>query len=325
MSRRHFVLPGVLLQRPIPPSGVLTVHARDPGPAFTVVRLAKRKLVRGVFTGGAHAMTVLSGFSEGDAHDVADGIWGFCAKDLGTVPEADEPLLYPLARQPKSGWDNARLLAELQSCVPDAAPGAVERMKSGHILQDHEQHYLRETLPKIVNDRRLRESLGYFIESARNCQGFMSLSFYQFHYQRERSQMTPASLAREYRQNRPRYESAFTAGFKALERLLGRSQLKRNDVGQALEELGLPSLRPSTVYTRLSEIGREHTRDITCSDLVVRFLNMRNAVGAHANRSPPPNLRISLDAVFELQHFLRHAYGVYLEPVTPFPRSTYGA
>src|SRR5689334_1989053 len=99
MSRTYFALPGVLFQRPFR-SRVMTIHTKDPGPAFTVVKLGGRRLLRAVFTQGAHAFAVLSGFTEAAAHDVAECIWGYCALDMGTVPDGDEPLLYGLPRLP---------------------------------------------------------------------------------------------------------------------------------------------------------------------------------------------------------------------------------
>ena len=322
MSRFNFAIPGVLFQRPLR-GRVMTVYTRDPGPAFTVVKLGARRLVRAAFTQGANAIAILSGFPEPAAHDVAEGIWGYCALELGTVPEADEPLFYRLPRLPRSGWTNAQLLEDLKLGLPDANEAAVRRMKSGVVLGDFEQHYLRETLPKIVGDQHLRESLNYFVESARNCQTFMSISFYQFHYRRERSLMSAAQLRRDYRQNRARYEAAFTVGFKALERLLRRVQIRKPDIPAALGELNVSGLEPGATYTRLFEPFQGHATQISCRDLIVRFLDIRNAAGAHANSNPPVELRVSLDTVFELQHFLRWIYRLYLQPVMPFEPPMY--
>lgn len=305
MTTRYYGIPGVLLDRPFGASFVQTVLYNTPGPPFTVARLGPRKLARAIFTRGPNARLFLNGFSEDAALTATHAIWGFMALFEGCCPEDSEPLMYPFFRVPKTRWNKEQVLAALRKAQPHASEQDVLRLRSGIVLDEVKQHYFRQAVPKILANDTLRESLHYFLECARSFQGFMSDSYYHYHYRHDRSQLSNAELRRRYMQHRARYEGAFVSGFKAIERLLGGSQFKAHEIPALLRNLGLPALRPEAEYVRRFEIFRGLPSSTTCAEAVHRFLDVRNVVAAHANRSPPAKFAISEDTVNELQNFVR--------------------
>lgn len=198
MTTRYYGIPGVLLDRPFGESLVQTVLYNTPGPPFTVARLGPRKLARAIFTRGPHAMLLLSGFSEDAALTATHAIWGFMALFEGCCPEDNEALMYPFSCVPKTRWNKEQVLVALRQAQPHATEQDVRRLRSGTVLDEVKQHYFRQAVPKILANDTLRESLQYFLECARSFQGFMSDSYYHYHYRHDRSQLPAAELRRRY-------------------------------------------------------------------------------------------------------------------------------
>ncbi|MGH7592808.1 MAG: hypothetical protein ACRELE_03010, partial [Gemmatimonadales bacterium] len=69
----------------------------------------------------------------------------------------------------------------------------------------------------------------------------------------------------------------------------------------AAHYLGTP---PETPYRRFHEIFRGYKKRTTVEEILKHFLRIRNAVAAHANSTPPRDLMLSEDNVYEIQNLV---------------------
>jgi hypothetical protein len=134
----------------------------------------------------------------------------------------------------------------------------------------------------------------------------MSGSYYEAHYARERRQAPQWFLEKLYLENRPKYEVAFVAAFKAMERLFQKAGFRDVELGNIFARLPYPSIRSNTVYTRKHEVFSRQKEKISYEDMAAHFLRLRNTVAAHGNRKPPE--RISEDSIFEIQRFVSELF-----------------
>jgi hypothetical protein len=104
-----------------------------------------------------------------------------------------------------------------------------------------------------------------------------------------------------YLEERTLYDLAFLSGFRALEALLGGGQLKKHEIGgrlSALDHRFNTSFRskPWKSFYEVFSSGRKRWR---FDELIARYLDIRNAVAAHANPEPP--FLLHEDQVLEIQ------------------------
>jgi hypothetical protein len=135
--------------------------------------------------------------------------------------------------------------------------------------------------------------------------GFMVGSYYGCHYVNDRRAVPGWEIEKRYFESRYRYETAFIAAFKGIERLFGVNQIKKSNLETVLETRRTFGIAPETRYTRYHEIFSGHEKHLTYSDLLAHFLDLRNIVAAHGNRNPPECAKLIEDNVFEIQLFLQ--------------------
>lgn len=328
MPRRYYIVCGVMAEKPYKQWRRMP-DPDDPrvGSPYTLLRIKPKGTLRVVFCGGPAGNLLLSGLDEESAFEVIDAIEGYLALTEGWVRgDSDLPSFYALARVPNRSWNDERLLLELQQESPDLsdlqAKIQVKQIRSGIALHDAQQHNLQQYVTRIMDNPSLRESLRYFRESRRTFNGYMTGSYYHFHYRHDRRSMRARQLERKYRHYRAQYETAFVAAFKALERLLGVNQI-RNQSDSLLDCLKPDVIRSNASYRRMHEIFRELPQDTTYGEMAAHFLQIRNIVAAHANRSPPTKFAISEDNLYEIQYFLSDLYYAVIGKVEEYELPSY--
>jgi len=147
----------------------------------------------------------------------------------------------------------------------------------------------------------LNQSLALFF-------GFMASSYYSSHYMHERKMLSHWDLKKHYFEQRARFEVAFLAAFKAIERFLQDNDLRKGTVSRALTRLRYKDIKPDTKYVRWFEIYSGYPRRSTYCEMIKHFLEMRNVVAAHGNRNPPRRFFISQDNLYEIQAFVAEMF-----------------
>jgi hypothetical protein len=169
----------------------------------------------------------------------------------------------------------------------------------------------------IYKDRSLAEALNHLGHSRFLFNGFMVGSWYQCHYIYDRSDASRHDMRKRYFENRERYELAFVSAFKGLERFLSLNQIKKDNVERALIDLRSQRIQPTTMYQRRHEVFSGYRKKISYRELILHFLDIRNAVAAHANPGSPKKFWISEDNLMEIQLFLIGLCSKRLDGVQP--------
>jgi hypothetical protein len=151
---------------------------------------------------------------------------------------------------------------------------------------------------------RLVDALMHLEHSRNLVCGFMVGSFYETHYKRDRRELTRYQLERIYLENRLQYDSAFVSAFRGIECLLGRPFIKKREIGVLLSkadhEYGVRF--SSENHRSWHEIFTSRCARWKYEEIISYYLDLRNAVSAHGNPSPPHI--VMEDQVFEIQYIL---------------------
>jgi len=252
---------------------------------------------RGLFQIGAK--------SRRSAHQVLDALLGYFSVALGHEidPFRNHPLLYEVRKEPNSSWTEQDLV---RAIVPSPRmPAHLPSTLRGVVLGPDELHELPGRVARLSSNTALRESLGHFRISSMLFYGYMPDSYYYAHYRHDRAKQPRGERERIYLEHRARFEVAFLAAFKAIERLLDTSQLRGGRLQAVLSSCPFRSIRPTTRYRRLHEKYLGLRVFVTYEELLKHFLTIRNVVAAHANRSPPRRIVLTEDALYEIQVFYR--------------------
>jgi hypothetical protein len=161
----------------------------------------------------------------------------------------------------------------------------------------------------------------HFRESRQLFAGFMVGSYYHSHYRHDRREAPRWLMQKRYFEQRARYELAFVAAFKAIESFFGVTMLRRNNLERAFAHLPFPVISPWKIYRRRHEIFSRFPAQVAYRDLILHFLDLRNAVAAHANLAPPPRFVLSEDNLFEIQLFVTSLIGDALQGLVPDPNA----
>ena len=212
--------------------------------------------------------------------------------------------LQELKRLPRPDWDENRMLAELREFNYGIFDDFIYELRRGyHVMHDaytRAPNFIKQTWGKID----IIEALDHLLESRFLFCGFMVGSYYVCHYANDRRAVPGWELEKRYFESRYRYETAFVAAFKGIERFFGVNQIRKNNLEAVLETRTAFGISPETRYTRYHEIFSGHEKHGTYKDLLSHFLNLRNIVAAHGNKNPPERAKLIEDNVFEIQMFL---------------------
>jgi hypothetical protein len=211
--------------------------------------------------------------------------------------------LFELGRLPHPEWSPEKLLAAVTDGDVAQSPFASADLLGGIVLQAKQLELMPQYMSTLVGDRAIAEAYRQLSLSRALFAGTMNASYYHFHYRYERSQTRRSTIEKRYLEERERYELALVAAFKCIERLFGVNDIKRAELSKVFASLPYRSIKQGGGYTRRFEIFSGHKKRTTVGDILLHFLNLRNVVGAHGNRSPPRDFILSEDNIYEVQSF----------------------
>lgn len=273
---------------------------------YIIARLAPKTSVRVVFFEIDHGLFLIEAPNQPTAYRVLRALDGFFYLYNGEAPSLDRsiPKLNELKRMPNSNWTRDKLIEELRERNTEISPTNVYEFHSGWVVPQYDIRLLGPGLEAIYPNVYLVEALSHLGYSRYLFYGYMVGSYYHCHYKHDRSELSHHQMQKKYFENRERYELSFVSAFKGIERILKVGQIRKHEINDRLVDLGIPDIRPETTYRRWHETFSGLKKDISYSDIIEHFLDIRNVVAAHANPSPPDHFLISEDSLIEVQLFL---------------------
>lgn len=212
--------------------------------------------------------------------------------------------LQELKRLPRGDWDNARMLSELRGLNYGISDTFIYELHHGFSVSHDAYLEIPRMIEKTWRNEALVESLNHMLESRFLFCGFMVGSYYTCHYSKDRRATPIWEIEKRYFENRFRYETAFLAAFKGIERFFGVNDINKHQIPGLLSSFPHSDISETTPYRRFHEIFSGLRENDTYSNMIRHFLKLRNAVAAHGNRKPPKDCMLIEDNVFEIQLFL---------------------
>lgn len=212
--------------------------------------------------------------------------------------------LQEIKRLPQPDWDDKRMLAELQEVNYGVSEHLIYELRHGYSVMERAYSEVPSFITRIWGNTDLIEALDHMLESRFLFCGFMVGSYYLCHYAKDRKFVPKWEMEKRYFENRFRYETAFIAAFKGIERFFGVNNVKKHKVDAIVNRCSHLGITPDTVYTRYHEIFSGHNQKLTYRELICHFLQLRNIVAAHGSRKPPAGAKLIEDNIFEIQLFL---------------------
>ncbi len=122
---------------------------------------------------------------------------------------------------------------------------------------------------------------------------------------KDRKEISKYELDRIYFENRNRYDHSFLSAFRGIELLMGKPSFKKYEVTNLLKSLDdeFGTSFTTTRYKSSHEIFSSHRRWWRYEEIIIKYLDLRNAVAAHGNQNTPKI--IMEDQVFEIQFLLK--------------------
>lgn len=263
---------------------------------------------------------VLSCKSRKEAYYLLDLIKCFYTVIIQILPLGafdNDTQIIEFMRLPKDTWTKDDWLVNVNSKVHNFHEYDFEfknYLDSGlGIFTYDEAEKLINIIKICYSDYRLIESFRNLYQSLLLLNGNINSSYYNSHYQRERPDVNKDIIEKAYYENREKYELSFIAAFKAIERLLNVNDIKKNEISKVLNESDLGFVKAESKYERYFEIFNGNTKYSTYEEMVYHFLDIRNTVGAHANKKPPIEKIISFDSIYEVQNFVSLWLELYLD------------
>lgn len=278
---------------PLPKEGKY-VFLRQPGIGTLSV------LVHDVY----EALLMVSAYSQRKAYALASPFRSYANVYLGCAPD-DSPyeFLVELTRRPPmtaTARDIARLHRQLWPSPrdPDLLSSA---LRSGSGLRHPQIRSACKFVARISAVPQLIAALTHLDRSHSLFGGYMTSSYYYYHYRHDRRLESAYLREKKYLEDRTRYDLAFLSAFRALEALLGTSQIKDHEIGRRLLALDqkFATSFSSAHWKSYHEVFSSGRRQWRFEELIRHYLRVRNAVAAHANPNPPFTLKE--DQVLEVQ------------------------
>jgi len=245
--------------------------------------------------------------SRREAYSVANAIRGLLSNLEGLFPDdrGDTFFLQELTKVPKPNWLKEDLIKSLKTSLsyPPDIFWELELQK-GYVVDKDTLNNLVKFLPFIIRDTDLRESLDHLLESRFLVCGFMTGSYYTCHYRTDRFAISRSQLEKIYLEKCHRFETAFVAAFKGIERYFRVNQIKEDGIERLFRNIKYDGVAFGTPTRRIFEIFSGLSTKTSYGELIAHFLRIRNAVAAHGNREPPRELVVSEDNILEIQSFL---------------------
>jgi len=272
-----------------------------------------------VFVHGAYdAFIMVAASSQRKAYLLANSLRAVMACAYGNVP-LEQPSGY-LIEMPTLPTPDMTVedLADLINRIPSGQQvdnimlRAELRSGSGvdHIHLDE----ACRILSRAFAHTRVLEALMHLDYSRHLVWGFMVGSFYESHYSLDRRNLTRYQLERIYLENRFRYDSAFVSSFRGIECLLGKPHFRKPEIRDLLAgvDRSFGTSFATSRHRSWHEVFSSGRRWWKYDEIIQYYLDLRNAVSAHGNPSPPHI--VMEDQVFEVQYLLQ---GMIMEILHP--------
>jgi len=278
---------------------------------FSFLKISKDLEVRVVFYDIDIGHFLIKAPSRREAYGIANAIRGFLGLICGWLP-ADRSssafFLLELNKIPKPSWTKTDLVNELRRThklfITVDEEIILAELSGGYIVNRRDFNYLSSFVSAAINAPNLNGAIRHLLESRFLFDGFMTGSYYTSHYSRDRKAIPRWVIQKRQLEDGYRYELAFLAAFKGIERFFSVSRFKKHDIPKLFKRLSYEDVTEKTKYVRFHEIFRGKSREITYGEYLKYLLDIRNAVAAHSNANPPEDLILSEDNLFEVQLFL---------------------
>lgn len=224
------------------------------------------------------------------------------------TPNGDrlEDYLIEVSQIPQYWWNDEQLAMHLVSEGVLGDSTLVSTLQSGQYLFAHYLHDATKYVQVIYQDLHILEASAHLDQSYALFFGLMSGSYYHYHYSRDRVLLSRDELLKDYLENKAKYELAFLAAFKAIERLFGNSNINKAKVRSVFQSQPYSLIKHDSDWESFHEIFSQKPQHRTFEEMLKHFLEMRNIVAAHGNQRPPQNFLITQDNLFEIQRFASH-------------------
>ncbi len=278
-------------------------HCKNPPQNYRIAKLDEKASIYVVFIDVNYGKFLIKAPNQEHAYSVFRTLEGFFSLFTGDPPDLYKtlPKLIELCHVPNTNWTPSRLYQEVKDDFIRMDDGEMAELSSGRYVDQREMSFLGPYVEAIYADAPLAEALNHLGLSRNLFYGNMTGSYYSSHYRHDRVNLSRHEMRKRFLEFRERYELAFLAAFKAIERFLNVNQIQRKNIQNLLRERNIPH---SKVYKRFHEIFSGHKELIGFEELISHFLDLRNTVAAHANRKPPDHLLLSEDTLYEIQMFV---------------------
>ncbi len=252
------------------------------------------------------------------AYEIGEAVNGYFSVFLGYEQDLKRGgfWLHECRLVPRATWSEkvfVQNLLHLDRDSPDHETFELHALQSGYGLQYDHIELLARYLPTLTQSARLIAALRHFVQSRHLFTGYMVGSYYYSHYRHERRESPRWLMEKRYYEDRAQYELGFVSAFKAIESFFGTQQLTKHTLSEAFRRLPFKAVTRDRPYRRRHETFSGFRARSTYGEMILHFLDVRNAVAAHANPSPPRHLTLSEDNLFEIQRFVTYLIGDALE------------
>jgi len=167
---------------------------------------------------------------------------------------------------------------------------------------------------KAIRNHNIADALLHLEQSHYIISGFMTSSYYHFHYRWDRKFEKKYLREKKYFENRTRYDLAFVSAFRSIESILGKPQVKKQEIKPSLNNLDSQyGTRFSTSrWVSYHEVFSRTKKFRSYEEVIAHFLKLRNAVAAHANPKPP--FVLNEDQLFEIQKLAESMIADLIKP-----------
>lgn len=254
-------------------------------------------------------LILITSRSQERAYLLASPLRAFATIFLGSSPDDDSPYEYlvELTHKPQptqTRTEIARLYRPIWFDDTSDPQSLGAALGSGTFLARDQLKLACRFVDGVHLRSMLRLCLLHLERSHHLYAGYMSDSYYYFHYRHERAALSPYAQRKGYLEERTRYDLAFLSAFRAIEAFLDTTMLRKRDIAELLRQT---DIRDGTSF--LSGRWRSRHEVFTSgrkwwsfSELIGHYLDIRNAVAAHANPKPP--FRLNVDQVREIQELV---------------------
>jgi hypothetical protein len=213
--------------------------------------------------------------------------------------------LVELDRPPRSGMNYQELVRTYKPPQKDLEYVDTDTLRmelqSGPVIRHDQVKWCCGFMRKTIRNPNIAEALLHLEQSHYIISGFMTGSYYHFHYRWDRRFENKYLREKKYFESRTRYDLAFVSAFRSIESILGKTQIKRHEIKTSLSNLDSQygTHFSTTKWVSHHEVFSRMSKFRPYEKVITHFLDLRNAVAAHANPKPP--FILNEDQLFEIQ------------------------